>query len=298
MRAQPVAEPQALGRVEPACGLVEQQHAGLRDQRPGDRHQLAPALGQLARGPIGDIVEAEQSERGRDVAASGRAARRGREADDDVLADRQVVVEIDRLEGAPEAGADPLGAGFRPSSASPPSVMEPVAAVKPLIASSRVVLPAPLGPMSPTIVPSGTSKLTPSTAMTPPYCTRRSRTESRSGDASPAVAVAEPERSAGGTVGDVDVGVGDRPRCLLPTPSITVWIGPMMPSGLRMTVTMSRTPVIAAYQPPSDSHSDEAAKTMPPAPSIPARMPPDTDVMPARYDGREQAETHEHREVA
>ena len=40
---------------------------------------------------------------------------------------------------------------------------------KPLMASSSVVLPAPFGPMSPTMVPSATSKLTSSTATTPPY---------------------------------------------------------------------------------------------------------------------------------
>ncbi len=39
---------------------------------------------------------------------------------------------------------------------------------KPLMASRSVVFPAPLGPMSATMLPSATSKLTSSTATTPP----------------------------------------------------------------------------------------------------------------------------------
>ncbi len=50
--------------------------------------------------------------------------------------------------------------------------------VKPVIRSSRVVLPAPLGPISPTTSPGATSKETSSTATTPPKRTETPRTSS------------------------------------------------------------------------------------------------------------------------
>ena len=52
---------------------------------------------------------------------------------------------------------------------------------KPVTASMIVVLPAPLGPMSPTTSPGCTSKLTSSTATTPPKRTVRSATVSAAG---------------------------------------------------------------------------------------------------------------------
>src|SRR2546422_395175 len=60
----------------------------------------------------------------------------------------------------------------RPSSGS----------VWPVRTFSNVVLPAPLGPMRPTIAPAGTSKETPSTARTPPKWRRTSRSVSRGAD--------------------------------------------------------------------------------------------------------------------
>jgi len=58
--------------------------------------------------------------------------------------------------------------GLSASSLRPPSVTEPLARAYPLIASSKVVLPAPFGPIRPTISPGKTSKLTSSLATTPP----------------------------------------------------------------------------------------------------------------------------------
>src|SRR5882724_1218451 len=60
--------------------------------------------------------------------------------------------------------------GSRPSTFSSPWY-----GVRPRIALSAVVLPAPLGPMSPRIRPSSTRKLTPSTAMVVPKALRRPR---------------------------------------------------------------------------------------------------------------------------
>ena len=50
----------------------------------------------------------------------------------------------------------------------PASSMDPVAAVNPVTASITLVLPAPFGPMSPTIVPLSTRSDTSLTATTPP----------------------------------------------------------------------------------------------------------------------------------
>src|SRR5882762_9714968 len=60
--------------------------------------------------------------------------------------------------------------GSRPSTFSSPWY-----GVRPRIALSAVVLPAPLGPMSPTMRPSSTRKSTPSTAMVVPKALRRPR---------------------------------------------------------------------------------------------------------------------------
>jgi len=67
--------------------------------------------------------------------------------------------------------ATPLRAtasGLRPRSERPPSVISPRAGTAPMIACSVVDLPAPFGPMSPTISPGGTSNVMPRTAGTPP----------------------------------------------------------------------------------------------------------------------------------
>ena len=58
--------------------------------------------------------------------------------------------------------------GLRASSFAPSSSTEPVARAYPVMASIKVVLPAPFGPIRPRISPGKTSKLTSSLAITPP----------------------------------------------------------------------------------------------------------------------------------
>src|SRR5947209_10370776 len=60
--------------------------------------------------------------------------------------------------------------GSRPSTVNFPSYE-----VRPRIALSAVVLPAPLGPISPRMRPSSTRRLTPSNAIVEPYALRRPR---------------------------------------------------------------------------------------------------------------------------
>ena len=52
--------------------------------------------------------------------------------------------------------------------------MVPVASTTPVSAFRKVVLPLPFGPTSPRISLSCSDRLTPSTATTPPNCTRMS----------------------------------------------------------------------------------------------------------------------------
>ena len=54
--AQPVAQLLADLGVEGAERLVEQQHRGLDRQRPGQRHALPLAAGELRGQPVGELL--------------------------------------------------------------------------------------------------------------------------------------------------------------------------------------------------------------------------------------------------
>ena len=60
--AQPVAQLLADLRVEGAERLVEQQHGRLDRQRPGQRHPLPLAAGELRGQPVGELREVHQLE--------------------------------------------------------------------------------------------------------------------------------------------------------------------------------------------------------------------------------------------
>ena len=62
-----------------------------------------------------------------------------------------------------------------PTSSTPPNRMDPVAGASPVMASTIVVLPAPLGPMRNRRSPCVTVRSTPATATNPSNTTRRSR---------------------------------------------------------------------------------------------------------------------------
>ena len=61
--------------------------------------------------------------------------------------------------------------GVSRESSRPCSSTRPLERTKPVMASMKVVLPAPLGPISPTRLPSGTSSSTSTSAWTPPKLT-------------------------------------------------------------------------------------------------------------------------------
>ena len=119
--------------------------------------------------------------------------------DEQVLAHRHLLEQLDRLPRPHDAGAGPpldRPAVDRRRRRNGP--IRSTASVKPVTTSRIVVLPAPFGPMSPTTSPGSIAKLTPSTATTPPNFTTRSVTAS----------VAARRRSRGGADGRV----GDRSR--------------------------------------------------------------------------------------
>ncbi len=77
----------------------------------------------------------------------------------------------------PTPARSPRSKGRSRSSDRPRRLTLPPARAKPHTASMRVVLPAPFGPMRPTISPRWTSKETSSTAVTPPYRTTMCRSD-------------------------------------------------------------------------------------------------------------------------
>ena len=94
-------------RVEAGRRLVEQQQLGLVDQRAGDRDPpLHPARQRLdlARGPLGELHEVEQL--GGAALALGPREVEVAAVDDQVLGDRELVVELVGLRHDAEAGAD------------------------------------------------------------------------------------------------------------------------------------------------------------------------------------------------
>ena len=65
--------------VEPGGGLVEQQDRGAGDAGPGDRHELALALAQLAGRAVAERGDPDVLERPGDRGLAGRPGdRRGR----------------------------------------------------------------------------------------------------------------------------------------------------------------------------------------------------------------------------
>ena len=122
-RAQPPPELKALVGVEPGRGLVEQNEPRLARQRPPDADELALPERDLRRVAIGDVLEAAHRDRPVDAGAIRRPVRKEQvpqrrgdahvlTGDEQVLVDREVVEQLDRLERSGETEARPsYGAG-------------------------------------------------------------------------------------------------------------------------------------------------------------------------------------------
>ena len=99
--AQPAAQLRAHLGVERAEGLVEQEDLGLDGERPGERHALALAAGELRGVALGQVGQADQLEQLVDPRLDlGLGAAPDLEAEGDVaphrqVAERRVVLEAE-----------------------------------------------------------------------------------------------------------------------------------------------------------------------------------------------------------
>ena len=175
----------------PAAGSSSMMTDGP-DATARDADQAAASVRQLVGGLVEVRLELElvdRRDRGRrQLVAAGpeqigqpRHGRGGVGAGADVLLDADVVEQLERLERATQSAAGSLRRRPSRDRTVVDGSSAPAPATKPVTASMIVVLPAPFGPMSPTTSPGCTSKLTSSTATTPPKRTVRSATVSVAG---------------------------------------------------------------------------------------------------------------------
>ena len=127
---QPAPQLEALVGVQARRGLVEQDQPGLAGQRPADAHQLALAQGDLRRVAVDDILQAADRDGPVDAGPVRRAVRQEQVAQrrgdghvlaghEQVLVDREVVEQLDRLEGPGQAEARPPVGAQAPDVAAP-----------------------------------------------------------------------------------------------------------------------------------------------------------------------------------
>ncbi len=165
--AQQSAEVDARARVESRGGLVEQQHARVVHESPGEAEALLLAARQHARGAVGERLEVDE------VDEFGGARRGG--VLRDVVEARGRGERLAHCEGRPRAEnvghpADDLAHAARVvSGLSPPMRISPRSGASSVESmSSSVVLPEPLGPTRAVISPGRTSRVASRTACTDP----------------------------------------------------------------------------------------------------------------------------------
>ncbi len=151
-------QPLGAGPVEAGEGLVEQQHAGVLDQRPGDQDALALAAGEAAEGLLGERPEADAVERPRRRLAlgadPGAATRAGARAcpSSPRRAPRRGSRAASARSGEPCRRSRRRAASRRSARSSPST------------ARSSVVLPPPLGPSRASVCPAARENSTPEIA--------------------------------------------------------------------------------------------------------------------------------------
>ena len=157
-------------RREAEGRLVEQQQVRRRDERAGDRELLLLPAGERARGPAPELLhDREQLVDGGDVRLGALAAPAAREAELEVLLDAELGEDAASLGNERDAAlGDALRARGHGATARTAGSPLPRAGTSPMIACSVVDLPAPFGPIRPTISPRRTSSDRSRTAATPP----------------------------------------------------------------------------------------------------------------------------------
>ena len=163
-----------------AGGLVEEQHLGLGGQGPGQLHHAGLPGGEAVGSHVAPGPSMPSRSSSSSATPTGIEPRRPRSAARRTFSrTREQPEGLEALEGAGQAATGPLERGQpgdvrRPSRSTRPAV----GACRPHTTLNRVVLPAPLGPMSPVIVPASAARSTSRRAARPPKLTPTRRTSS------------------------------------------------------------------------------------------------------------------------
>ena len=164
----------AQERVEVRERLVEEQHAGLEDERPGQRHALLLTAGELARVPSSERAEPHQLEHPLDARPQlGRAHPAPAKTEGDVLEHGHVREQRVRLEDQPEIAAMH---GHPRDVLAREDHLPAVGLDEPSHRSQERALATARGTEEETNSPGATSRLTSSTATTGPNDLRSLRT--------------------------------------------------------------------------------------------------------------------------
>ena len=173
---RPISAWRSLGAM-PAAGSSISSNFGSLASAMREFEPLQVAVGELAATAlrlIGHADEIEQARRLADVVARRPAKRRPtarmmrEQRHLDVFRDRHRGESRGDLEGPPDAQAPDVGAASCRRCSGRRCVMRPlVGASWPLIMAKQVLLPAPFGPMSASISPASSAKLTSLTAWKP-----------------------------------------------------------------------------------------------------------------------------------
>ena len=168
--------------VEARKRLVQEEHARLTDQGPGERHTLLLTTRELVRIPTGQLLDANERQDLLNSRGSVRARHLHRLEDEiQIPLNRQMRPQRqdpERRTRFPARGAAPC-CGAAPAACAPASQISPLSGTSsPAISRSSVVLPQPLGPRMTTASPAATSSDTPSTA----WCDAESLGDVRQGE--------------------------------------------------------------------------------------------------------------------
>ena len=148
--------------ASPSDGSSRSSRSGPREQRPRDRQLLLLAAGEKVRRPRGGEVAHDREQLVHPLEIGGHVAavpagRRGRACRFSSTVSRGE--DVAALGDERDARCGRSSSGAAPRSERPASRISPrCAGTTPMIESSVVDLPAPLGPISPTISPRPTSR--------------------------------------------------------------------------------------------------------------------------------------------
>ena len=157
------------GRSEPERRLVEEEHARPRDQRPRDRELLLLAARERPGLPGAELVDDGKQLLDPLEFAAGVGPVSARNQSEPRFSSTVSSAKIRRPSGTSETPPRAIVSGLRPTIEAPWTRMSPDrAGTRPTIVCSVVDLPAPFGPISPTISPAPTVSVSCLTAGTEP----------------------------------------------------------------------------------------------------------------------------------